>query len=74
MTRDSVQKQVFGLGYPSLPVMSIEEFYDDRARHGWYDKPKHESLMDRAVKEGEIAHSEEDEEARIVVKSSIIVQ
>ena len=29
--------QVYGLGYPSLPVMSIEEFYDDRVRTGWWE-------------------------------------
>ena len=30
ITRDAVQKEVFGLGYKNLPVMSIEEFYDQR--------------------------------------------
>lgn len=51
ITRDAVQKQVFGMGYPSLPVMSIEEFYDERARNGWYntEKPKTFSLMDSAT-------------------------
>ena len=65
LTRDSAQKHVFGLGYPSLPVMSIEEFYDDRARKGWYDQPKSDaqSLMDRATKDGQELVSQEEQEA-----------
>ena len=64
-----MQKHVFGLGYPSLPVMSIEEFYDERARNGWYDKPAPEtnSLMARALKDGEELLTKEEDEARIKV-------
>ena len=36
ITRDALQKEVFGMGYKNLPVMSIEEFYDQRVRDGWY--------------------------------------
>ena len=32
ITRDAIQKEIFGMGYKNLPVMSIEEFYEDRAR------------------------------------------
>lgn len=28
ITKDAMQAKVFGMGYPSLPVYSIEEFYD----------------------------------------------
>ncbi|XP_039761344.1 immunoglobulin-binding protein 1 [Pararge aegeria] len=34
ITRDAVQKAVFGAGYPSLPTMTVEEFYDKRVRDG----------------------------------------
>lgn len=34
ITRDEVQKQVFGAGYPSLPVLTVEEFYEQRVRDG----------------------------------------
>ncbi|OWR49014.1 immunoglobulin-binding protein 1 family member C [Danaus plexippus] len=34
ITKDAIQKAVFGLGYPSLPTMTIEEFYDKRVRDG----------------------------------------
>ena len=32
ITRDAIQKEIFGMGYKNVPVMSIEEFYEDRAR------------------------------------------
>lgn len=34
ITRDAVQKAVFGAGYPALPAMTVEEFYDQRVRDG----------------------------------------
>ena len=45
--------------------MSIEEFYDDRARKGWYDQPKPDaqSLLDRATKDGQELVSQEEQEA-----------
>ncbi|CAB3239559.1 unnamed protein product [Arctia plantaginis] len=34
ITRDAVQKAVFGAGYPALPAMTVEEFYDQRVKEG----------------------------------------
>jgi hypothetical protein len=68
LTRDAVQKHVFGMGYTNLPVISIEEFYDERARNGWYDKPQPDSLLNRALKNEEEVIDKEAEEARIKVK------
>lgn len=34
ITRDAIQKAVYGAGYPSLPTMTVEEFYDQRVRDG----------------------------------------
>lgn len=34
ITRDSVQKAVYGAGYPSLPVLTVEEFYEKKIRDG----------------------------------------
>lgn len=36
ITRDAVQKAVFGLGYPSIPAMTVEELVDQRMKDGWY--------------------------------------
>lgn len=42
ITRDEVQKKVFGAGYPSLPVLTVEEFYEQRVKDGdWPDPSKH---------------------------------
>jgi len=63
ITKDKLQKQVYGLGYPSLPVLSIEEFYDKRVEDGWWAAPsKGNSLMDKALSPEETAAKEEDEE------------
>lgn len=40
ITKDSAQKAVFGLGYPSLPVMTVSEFYDQRVQEGIFPDPK----------------------------------
>ena len=34
ITRDAIQKQVYGLGYPSRPVMSVDEFVDKKIEDG----------------------------------------
>lgn len=34
ITKDEVQKKVFGAGYPSLPAMTVKEFYDQRVKDG----------------------------------------
>ncbi len=35
ITRDAVQKAVYGLGYPSIPAMTVEELVDQRMKDGW---------------------------------------
>jgi len=40
ITKDALQAKVFGAGYPSLPVYSVEEFYDQLADKGMM--PKHQ--------------------------------
>ncbi|XP_037806170.1 immunoglobulin-binding protein 1 [Lucilia sericata] len=34
ITKDATQKAVFGLGYPSLPIMTVDEFYQQRVDQG----------------------------------------
>lgn len=41
ITKDAVQKAVFGAGYPSLPVMSVEEFYEKRVQEGIFPSHSH---------------------------------
>jgi len=53
LTKTDLQKKVFGLGYPALPVMTVEEMYQQRIKDGTWSKP-HSS--DAAP-----THTEEDE-------------
>lgn len=39
ITRDLAQKAIYGLGYPSLPTMTVAEFYDQRVREGIFPDP-----------------------------------
>ena len=34
ITRDVLQKKIYGAGYPSLPVLTVQEFYDQRIGDG----------------------------------------
>jgi immunoglobulin-binding protein 1 len=34
LTRSEVEKKVFGLGYPSIPAMTVEELYEQRIKDG----------------------------------------
>lgn len=45
ITRDAVQKEVFGMGYKNVPILSIEEFYEQRVRDGWFPKPQQGTSM-----------------------------
>ncbi|CAH0592131.1 unnamed protein product [Chrysodeixis includens] len=36
IARDAAQKAVFGAGYPAIPALTVEEFYDQRVREGLF--------------------------------------
>jgi immunoglobulin-binding protein 1 len=71
ITRDAVQKEVFGMGYKNLPVLSIEEFYEGRVRDGWFPAPQaagsrsaSNALQDRVADEEAAKHMEYAEAAQ----------
>ncbi|XP_078039287.1 immunoglobulin binding protein Tap42 [Augochlora pura] len=77
ITRDALQKQVYGAGYPSLPVLTVQEFYDQRVKDGdWPDPAKAgtKSLQDMAnsssndqqeeIKKEELLEDDDDETIR----------
>ena len=51
ITKDALQAQVFGAGYPSLPVLSIGQFYDQLAEKG---------MMPPAISSGCHGHAHEE--------------
>ncbi|TGZ49470.1 immunoglobulin-binding protein 1b [Temnothorax longispinosus] len=50
ITRDEVQKKVFGAGYPSLPVLTVQEFYEQRVKDGdWPDPSQHNATNSQCL-------------------------
>jgi len=66
LTRDALQKQVFGMGYPSLPSMTVEEWYEEQAAAGLLPTPDQSRVqMDRAMgaNDPEVRQAEEERKA-----------
>ncbi|XP_001607663.1 immunoglobulin-binding protein 1 [Nasonia vitripennis] len=42
ITRDAIQKKVYGAGYPSLPVLTVQEFYDQKVRDGEWPEQRNQ--------------------------------
>lgn len=68
LTKDALQKQVYGLGYPGIPTMSIEEFYQQKVDDGTFSipncgPPASQSLQGRAADPEQARTEEEAEEA-----------
>jgi len=66
LTRDALQKQVFGMGYPSLPTMTVEEWYDEQAAAGLLPTPDQSRVqMDQAMlaNDPEVRQAEEEQKA-----------
>lgn len=40
LTRDKLQKEVFGLGYPSVPTKTVDEWCDEMVKHGRFNEPE----------------------------------
>uniref|UniRef100_A0A1B6L7W4 Immunoglobulin-binding protein 1 n=1 Tax=Graphocephala atropunctata TaxID=36148 RepID=A0A1B6L7W4_9HEMI len=63
LTRDEVQKKVFGAGYPSLPSMTVQEFYDQRIKDGIFPDAatvKERSLQDLASQQNAEAIADQE--------------
>ncbi|CAL7942829.1 unnamed protein product [Xylocopa violacea] len=72
ITRDEVQKKVFGIGYPSLPVLTVQEFYDQRVKDGdWPDRSQQHQTNAKCMQN--LANSQgEDNEQEDVKKEEMI--
>ncbi|CAH2102981.1 unnamed protein product [Euphydryas editha] len=62
IARDAAQKAVFGAGYPALPTMTVEEFYDKRVRDGLFPSPG--TNIPHATIQSADADADEAEEVR----------
>lgn len=64
ITKDEVQKRVFGAGYPSLPTFTVQEFYEQRLRDGiWQPPSSQDTSLQNLASEGLKAEMEEQEKA-----------
>ncbi|KFQ44195.1 Immunoglobulin-binding protein 1, partial [Nestor notabilis] len=67
LTRDAVQNEVFGAGYPSLPVMTVDDWYDQRRKQGVVSgqsmPQRTPGLTDEELQKQEKKEEEDDEEA-----------
>ncbi|XP_057666159.1 immunoglobulin-binding protein 1-like isoform X2 [Diorhabda carinulata] len=65
ITKDDIQKAVFGAGYPSLPIMTVEEFYHKRVEDGIFPDPtkpkKGPTTLQQAAAAGLSLNQEEKE-------------
>uniref|UniRef100_A0A182QUZ8 Immunoglobulin-binding protein 1 n=1 Tax=Anopheles farauti TaxID=69004 RepID=A0A182QUZ8_9DIPT len=74
ITRDAVQKAVYGLGYPSLPTMTVAEFYEQRVAEGIFPDPEKmkevnkNSLMNRVHQDNAAEQDREDEQQEQLIE------
>lgn len=76
ITKDAAQKAVYGLGYPSYPTMTVDEFYTQRVKDGVFPDPSvvrdPNSLQSRAMR-GETTELDEQEEIKKVCNVNVIL-
>jgi len=64
ITKDKMQKEVYGLGYPSMPVLSVDEFYEKRVRDGWWKPPSSGGALQDRANDPELEARMKDQEER----------
>lgn len=71
ITKDAAQKAVYGLGYPSLPTYTVQEFYDQRVADGIFPSAEQvlkNSLQGRVEIDQEAEQAKEDEENELKIE------
>merc|ERR1719245_645144 len=64
ITKDKMQKEVYGLGYPSMPVLSVDEFYERRIEEGWWKPPSSGGALQDRANDPELEARMKDQEER----------
>ncbi|KAA8579392.1 hypothetical protein FQN60_018669, partial [Etheostoma spectabile] len=65
LTKDAVQAQVFGAGYPSLPTMTVDDWYEQHRKQGGLPDqgiPRKVTVEDTDAKEREEEEKEREAE------------
>lgn len=55
ITRNEVQKAVYGAGYPAIPTMTVQEFYDKRVAEGIFPDPNARKTSPVSLQEAALA-------------------
>ncbi|CAL1536193.1 unnamed protein product [Lymnaea stagnalis] len=65
LTKNELQKQVYGAGYPALPTMTVDEFYEEKLKEGTLSESvsKGHSMQDWAMNPEKDAIEREKEDA-----------
>lgn len=62
IARNEVQKSVFGLGYPSVPVMTVDDFYNQRVQEGIFPSAAKAAEMNKERAMAALRDPDEQEE------------
>ncbi|XP_030561970.1 immunoglobulin-binding protein 1 [Drosophila novamexicana] len=72
ITRNAAQKAVFGLGYPSVPIMTVDEFYQQRVDEGIFpDEQKMAKINQEKAIAAALDPNEQDDEENAVVELQV---
>ncbi|ERL86043.1 immunoglobulin-binding protein 1 [Dendroctonus ponderosae] len=55
ITKDQVQKAIYGAGYPSMPTMTVDEFYEKRVAEGAFPDPNKPRTGPMSMQEASLA-------------------
>jgi immunoglobulin-binding protein 1 len=72
ITKDAIQKAIYGLGYPSLPTYTVQEFYDQRVAEGIFpsdEQVRQNSLQAKVEVDQEAEQAKEDEEKELKIEN-----
>lgn len=72
ITKDAMQKAIYGLGYPSLPTYTVQEFYDQRVADGIFpsdEQVKKNAQQAKVEVDQEAEQAREDEEKEMQIEA-----
>jgi len=73
ITKNEAQKAVYGAGYPSLPTMTVKEFYDKRVADGIFPDPNKPKTGVMSMQEAALAGINlNDDEAEAEMKEELV--
>ncbi|NWV75721.1 IGBP1 protein, partial [Dasyornis broadbenti] len=70
LTRDAAQARVFGAGYPGLPTMTVDDWYEQRRRQGIVSTPQRApGAVDEESQKQQLEKKEEEDDEEALQKA-----